>query len=80
MTAKDVLDLVWLVPALPLFGAVFLLLFGKRIGEPIAGWIGSAALGLSFVWSVVTFFALRDLPPLQRQHVVTLFTWLPSGG
>ncbi len=80
MTAKDVLDLVWLVPALPLFGAVFLLLLGKRIGEPIAGWIGSAALGLSFVWSVVTFFALRDLPPLQRQHVATLFTWLPSGG
>ncbi|MFI5053894.1 MAG: NADH-quinone oxidoreductase subunit L [Acidimicrobiia bacterium] len=80
MNANDVLDLVWLVPALPLFGAAFLLLFGKRIGEPIAGWIGSATLALSFGWSVVTFAALRDLGPAHRQHVVDLFTWLPSGG
>ena len=42
MSSRDVLDLIWLVPALPLFGAAFLLLFGKRIGEPIAGWIASA--------------------------------------
>ena len=26
------------------------------------------------------FFALRDLPPEHRQHVVNLFTWLPAGG
>jgi NADH-quinone oxidoreductase subunit L len=80
MSANDVLDLVWLVPALPLFGAALLLLFGKRIGEPIAGWIGSTTLALSFVGSVVTFAALRDLGPQHRQHVVDLFTWLPSGG
>ena len=41
MSSRDVLDLIWLVPALPLFGAAFLLLFGKRIGEPVAGWIAS---------------------------------------
>ena len=28
---------LWIVPALPLFGAVVLLLFGKRIGEPRRG-------------------------------------------
>jgi len=80
MSSHDVLDLVWLVPALPLFGALFLLLFGKRIGEPIAGWIGSLMLGLAFLVSVVMFFALRDLGAEHRQHVVDLFTWLPSGG
>ena len=80
MSSRDVLDLIWLVPALPLFGAAFLLLFGKRIGEPIAGWIASALLGLAFLVSVVMFFALRDLPPEHRQHVVNLFTWLPAGG
>ena len=37
-------------------------------------------LGLAFLVSVVMFFALRDLPPEHRQHVVNLFTWLPSGG
>ena len=80
MNAHDVLDLIWLVPALPLFGALFLLLFGKRIGEPISGWIGSLMLGLAFSTSIAMFFALRDLGPEHRQHVVDLFTWLPSGG
>jgi NADH-quinone oxidoreductase subunit L len=80
MNAHDVLDLIWLVPALPLFGALFLLLFGKRIGEPVAGWIGSLMLGLAFFTSIIMFFALRDLGPEHRQHVVDLFTWLPSGG
>ena len=35
MSSHDVLDLIWLVPALPLFGALFLLLFGKRIGDGV---------------------------------------------
>ena len=43
MTARDLLDLAWIIPALPAFGAVVLLLFGKRIGEPIAGWIAHRA-------------------------------------
>ena len=34
MTARDLLDLAWVIPAIPALGAVVLLLFGKRIGEP----------------------------------------------
>ena len=45
VSARDLLDLIWIVPALPLFGAVVLLLFGKRIGEPFAGWIATALVG-----------------------------------
>ena len=37
VTARDLLDLAWIIPALPAFGAVVLLLFGKRIGEPHRG-------------------------------------------
>ncbi len=79
MSARDLLDLIWIVPALPLFGAVFLLLFGKRIGEPFAGWIGTALVGLSFVASIVMFFAMLQLPHEVRVNVVTLYTWLPAG-
>ena len=39
-----------------------LLLFGKRIGEPRAGWLATAMMVLAFVASVITFFALRSLP------------------
>jgi len=78
--ARDLLDLVWLVPLLPLVGAAVLMLAGKRIGEPNAGWLASGTMALAFLWSVVTFFALHDLPAHERAHVATIFTWLPSGG
>jgi NADH-quinone oxidoreductase subunit L len=78
VSARDLLDLAWLVPALPALGAVVLLLFGKRIGEPKAGWLATGLMALSFAWSVVMFLALRDVEP--RTHVYDLFTWLPSGG
>ncbi len=79
MSTRDLLDLIWIVPALPLFGAVVLLLFGRRIGEPFAGWIATGLVGLSFVASLVMFFAMLDLPQEVRVNVVTLYTWLPAG-
>ena len=79
MDAQDILDYIWLVPAFPLFGSLVLFFFGKRIGEPLAGYFGSAMVGLSFLGSVVAFFALLDLPSEERAHVSTLFTWIPAG-
>ena len=78
MGARDLLDLVWIVPALPALGAVVLLLFGRRIGEPKAGWLATGLMALSFAWSVVMLLALRDITP--RTHTVDLFTWFPTGG
>jgi NADH-quinone oxidoreductase subunit L len=80
MSSRDLLDLIWLVPLFPLVGAKVLLLFGKRIGEPLAGWLATGFMALAFAWSVVTFFALHDLPEAARSHVTDIFTWLPSGG
>src|SRR4051812_22892841 len=80
MTARDVLDLAWVIPLLPAVGAAILLLFGKRIGEPKAGWLATITMALAFLASVIAFFALRSLPPEQRQHVSDGFTWIESGG
>jgi NADH-quinone oxidoreductase subunit L len=77
--ARNILDLAWIIPLLPAVGAVVLLLFGKRIGEPIAGWIATALIGLAFVASVVAFFALRSLPAEARTNVSQGFTWIQSG-
>ena len=78
MSARDLLDLIWIVPALPLFGAVFLLLFGKRIGGPIAGWIATGLVVLSFIASIVMSFAILDLPHEVRVNIVTLYTCRPG--
>ncbi len=79
MTSRDLLDLAWIVPALPLLGAVILLFCGKRIGEPIAGWIATGLMTLAFGWSIVMFAAMRDLPEHAQANVHNLFTWLPAG-
>jgi NADH-quinone oxidoreductase subunit L len=70
-------ELLWLVPALPLAGFLVLLLFGKRIGEPFAGWLGTATVGLAFLTSLVVFAGLWNQP--EHTYEVSLFSWIPAG-
>ncbi len=80
MHARNILDLAWLIPAFPAFGAAVLLLFGKRIGEPLAGWLATATISLSFVASVIAFSALFSLhPDIARTNVSQGFTWIAAG-
>ena len=74
------LNLVWLIPALPLAGFLVLLLFGKRIGEPLAGWLGTSTVAASFVVAVGVFGALVGKTDEHRAFTKTLFTWFPSLG
>ena len=73
------LDLIWLIPALPLLGFLILVLFGRRLGDPRAGYVASALLAGSFVVTVVAFFDLLGMDAEERTHVSTLFEWLPVG-
>ncbi len=74
------LDLVWLIPALPLAGFAVLLLFGKRIGEPFAGWLAASMVGGSFAVAVALFVTIAGKSEDERAFTKTLFTWLPSLG
>jgi NADH-quinone oxidoreductase subunit L len=74
-----VLDLVWLIPALPLAGFLILLAFGRRLGEPRAGWFATAMCGGSFVATVIVYAGLLGEPGEDRQFVQTLFSWIPVG-
>jgi NADH-quinone oxidoreductase subunit L len=74
------LDLVWLVPALPLAGFLALLLFGRRLGEPLAGWLATAMCAGSFGATVAVYLGLLGEEEEARSHVVTLFEWIPAGG
>ncbi|MET0729062.1 MAG: NADH-quinone oxidoreductase subunit L [Acidimicrobiales bacterium] len=74
------LDLVWLIPALPLAGFLLLLVAGRRLGEPAAGWVATLASGGAFVATCVVFAGLVAEDHEHRHHVLTLWEWMPVGG
>jgi hypothetical protein len=68
-----------LIPAFPLAGFL-ILLFGRRLGDPKAGYLATAMVFASF--AVVAGHLLRSAvaqPEEERQTVVTLFSWVPVG-
>jgi NADH-quinone oxidoreductase subunit L len=71
-------DIVWLIPALPLAGFVLVLLFGRRLGEPAAGWLATLMCGAAFVVTLGVFFDLLSRDSHDRSEVVTLFSWMPA--
>ena len=74
------LDLVWLIPALPLFGFCVLLLVGKRIGEPVSAYIATAMVGGSFLTACLVFLDLVNNSEEERAVTKVLFSWIPSLG
>jgi len=74
-----VLDVIWLVPALPLAGFLVLLFGGRRLGEPWAGWLGTGAMAGSFLVTVGAFLEMLGRDAHDRRSVTTLFEWVPAG-
>ena len=74
------LDLVWLVPALPLAGFLILVVLGRRMGEPGAGWLATAMCGGAFVASAIVMAGLIGEQGENRRHLLTLFEWIEVGG
>ncbi len=85
------LHAAFLMPLFPLAGFVVLLAFGRRIGEPFAGWIGTAAIAGSFVSACVTLAGLAGRSSAARSLTCSVscgtaaqphafFTWISVGG
>ena len=60
------LDYVGLIPLFPAIGFAINLFFGRRMAKGVVGFIACAAIGLSFLVSLLIFNALLQLPPAQR--------------
>ncbi|MDP8954335.1 MAG: NADH-quinone oxidoreductase subunit L [Actinomycetota bacterium] len=74
------LSAVWLIPALPLLGFIVLLAWGRKLGEPAAGWLATLMVAGSFVAGLVTLVGLLGEDQHHRQFAFTVFEWLPVGG
>jgi NADH-quinone oxidoreductase subunit L len=74
-----VLRIAFLVPLLPLAGFLILLCSGRKLGNPLAGWLGTSMVAASFVVTVVVFAGLFRLPVTGRSYTQTWFTWISAG-
>jgi NADH-quinone oxidoreductase subunit L len=74
-------NLVPLIPAIPLAGAMVLLLTGKRWRGDAAGWLGSGVVAGAFVVALIVFFDLISMPAGSRSPGAhpQLFDWITSG-
>ncbi len=75
----ELLDLVFLIPAFPLLGFLTLLVIGRSLGEPLAGWLATGAMAGSFAATVLVYLGLRAEDAEDRIHTQTLFEWIPAG-
>jgi len=74
-------DLLWLIPVLPLCGAIVNGLLGKKVlrNEWIIGLIGTAAVAGSFAISVTYFIQLLHEPETAKVHEVVVASWMSLG-
>ncbi|MFC5677386.1 NADH-quinone oxidoreductase subunit L [Aeromicrobium endophyticum] len=72
------LDLQWLLIAIPLASGALLLVWGKE-SDRFGHLIGTAASAASFVLGVVLFVTLMGEGADDRSHAVSLFTWIDAG-
>jgi NADH-quinone oxidoreductase subunit L len=74
-----VLRIAFLIPLLPLAGFLILLAFGRKLGNPRAGWLATLVVAASFVVAVIVFIGLYQLPTSGRSYTQTWFTWISAG-
>jgi NADH-quinone oxidoreductase subunit L len=60
-------------------GFLVILLFGRRLGDPKAGYFATAMVGAAFLVTVGVFADLLSKSGDDRHHVVNLFSWVPVG-
>ncbi|SDM20186.1 NADH-quinone oxidoreductase subunit L [Pedobacter antarcticus] len=71
------INLVWLVPLIPLLGFVINGLGRNTLSKSLIGFIGSGVIFISFLISVSIFLALGNDP--VKSHEIFLFDWISAG-
>ena len=67
---------LWLIPTIPLLGALINGTLGRRFSKALIGSIAIGACALSFL---LVFRALSALGQMETAHVERYFTWIASG-
>jgi NADH-quinone oxidoreductase subunit L len=73
------LDLLWLIPILPLAGVAINGLFGRRMSLKAVGAVACGTVLLSLLLSVGAVWGLSQLPESDRYVDNVVATWMPLG-
>lgn len=69
---SNILQMVWLIPVLPLLGFIINGLFRKQVSKTMAGIIGSGTVFLAFLISAYVFFSVKS----GNTHVAHYFDFI----
>jgi NADH-quinone oxidoreductase subunit L len=70
------LEHIWMIPLFPVFGALLMLLIGKRLSNAVVSVLCPGMVGISFLLSLGAVLELASLP--ERRYELILYTWLPG--
>lgn len=73
------MNLIWLIPIMPLIGFLINGLFGSRLSKPIINAVACGSVLAAFLLSVNAVIQLIGLPAESRSFEVILYSWIPSG-
>src|SRR5438445_13810756 len=71
------IQLVYLVPLLPLIGFVIIGLFGKNLSKGLVGVIGCGSVLGAFAIALGIFFEL--IGQAEKSVTINLFSWITAG-
>lgn len=72
------LELLWLVPALPFLGALLLILFGRKVSRAIVSLVGAGSVGLSSLLVILIGLEYATNPAEPYRQV--LWQWIDVAG
>jgi NADH-quinone oxidoreductase subunit L len=70
---------LWLIPVLPLLGAVVNGVFGKRLSKGAIGVIAAGTVAMAFAISLSAFIQMLGIPEGELPIVRNYFTWIQAG-
>jgi NADH-quinone oxidoreductase subunit L len=76
---SDGTPLLFLIPALPLAGALIIFMFSRNFSPRMAGRIACTAAGLSFAWVLVCGYSLLTAPREVTAYKEVFWNWLHAG-
>ncbi len=73
------LTYAWLILLFPALGFLYSAFIGRKVNRESCGFVGSAAVGLSFAVGFGAFLEMLQLPPDARSVELNLWTWIAAG-